>query len=149
MVVPAQLQAVVPRPPGPAARLLIVDDEASIREGLQELVHIALGIEVDVAADAEQAIQKANRPGGYDLVITDQRMPGMQGMELLSVLLRRNRCREYALMSAFYKEYIDLAKDELGNVRFFAKPLQIDEFLHFIEESLAAGSQPSSTSAPA
>ena len=62
-------------------RILIVDDEKNIREGLAEYLETE-GFRTVCAANGEEAWKRFNK-GDIDLVITDLRMPGMSGEELL------------------------------------------------------------------
>ena len=74
-------------PPGPSvtgARILVVDDEASARSGLEKLLRLA-GYAVDTAKDSQAALAiAAERPP--EIVVTDLRMPVMDGMTLLRKL---------------------------------------------------------------
>jgi CheY-like chemotaxis protein len=77
-----------PRVPAPAlsGRVLVVDDEASVAQFMRELLE-TWGLEVDVVGDgatALAAIQSA--PARYDVVVTDQAMPRMTGLELVQRL---------------------------------------------------------------
>src|SRR6516162_2373484 len=66
----------------PSGAVLIVDDEAEIRESLQTLLDLE-GFEVDTAASGEEGLsQMADRP--FDLVLLDLTLPGRNGMEILS-----------------------------------------------------------------
>ena len=63
-----------------SVRILVVDDEASARSGLEKLLKQA-GYVVDVVKDgAEALLVSAERPP--EVVVTDLKMPGMDGMEL-------------------------------------------------------------------
>jgi CheY-like chemotaxis protein len=70
---------------GPAplhGRVLVVDDEQSVAEFMSELLR-TWGLEVDVAHGGDEALSMLESdPGAYDLVITDQSMPRMRGIEL-------------------------------------------------------------------
>src|ERR1700733_12152772 len=67
-----------------AIRLLIVDDEAALLNLLQRYL-TRLGYEVDIAANAEDALASfASDPERYDCVLTDLKLPGMGGEELLA-----------------------------------------------------------------
>ena len=68
-------------------RILVVDDEETIRKGLARIIS-GLGHEVDVAVDAEEALQKAVA-SPPDLVITDLQLPGRTGLELIADLKDR------------------------------------------------------------
>ncbi|GMO22328.1 MAG: hypothetical protein Pg6A_09600 [Termitinemataceae bacterium] len=62
-------------------KILVVDDEKNIREGLAESLEME-GYDVVTASDGESAYKRYQR-GDIDLVITDLRMPGMSGEDLL------------------------------------------------------------------
>jgi len=64
----------------PPARILVVDDEADVRDAVCEAL-TALGYAPDAAGGAAEALERF-RPGRYDLVITDFGMPGMNGLQL-------------------------------------------------------------------
>src|SRR5579864_4327830 len=68
--------------PAPAGSVLIIDDEAEIRESLQTLLEME-GFEIETAATGEDGLaQLADRP--FDLVLLDLALPGRDGMEVLS-----------------------------------------------------------------
>ena len=62
-----------------SAKILIVDDEKAIRESL-EIVLKDEGYKAETAADGEEALEKL-RTENYDVVITDIKMPKLDGME--------------------------------------------------------------------
>ena len=68
--------------PDDRGNILIVDDEAAVRESLHEWFRKD-GHDVDTAADAAEALHKLqDRSGDYDVILLDIKMPGMDGMEL-------------------------------------------------------------------
>ena len=67
-------------------RILVVEDEDKLRR-VVELQLQSAGFEVDQAASAEDALKLSDHA---DLVLTDLRLPGMDGLELLAVLRRQN-----------------------------------------------------------
>ena len=64
-----------------SARILIVDDEATIRESLRESL-AAEGYEAEIAESGEEALAKTHATV-YDLVVTDLQMPRLNGLELI------------------------------------------------------------------
>jgi CheY-like chemotaxis protein len=68
-------------------RILVVDDEDNLRDVLVEVLKRD-GHEVDSASDGTEGLRRAE-DGRYDLVITDLRMPGMEGPELYGALRQR------------------------------------------------------------
>src|SRR5208337_3806599 len=68
--------------PSPAGSVLIVDDEAEIRESLETLLEME-GFEVETAASGEEGLTRiGDRP--FDLVLLDLALPGRDGMEILA-----------------------------------------------------------------
>jgi DNA-binding NtrC family response regulator len=87
-------------------RILIVDDEPDIlttlTEGIQQFLDVPL--EVETAATGEQARQRLDgQPRGYDMVISDERMPGLRGIELLE-WLRLTAPRTVRVLMTAYRE---------------------------------------------
>ncbi|HSW50146.1 MAG TPA: response regulator, partial [Bryobacteraceae bacterium] len=78
-------------------RILIVEDEEKLRR-VVELQLLAAGYEVDKAGSAEEALRLADRAG---LILTDLRLPGMDGLELLSILHRQDARIPVVVMTAF------------------------------------------------
>jgi len=62
-------------------RILVIDDEPNIRSTLSELLD-ELGYDVEVAEDGEKGIKLFDEMGDFDLVISDIRMPNMDGNEV-------------------------------------------------------------------
>jgi PAS domain S-box-containing protein len=80
----------LPVPALPGRRVLVVDDEASIRVAMRRALE-RRGWEVDEAGDGLEAMLRLDlggRPGAYDAVVTDLRMPGLSGIELCDRLGR-------------------------------------------------------------
>jgi DNA-binding response OmpR family regulator len=103
------------------ARVLVVDDESNIRL----MVRIALqasGHVVEVAADGAEALAKFAYGAGWDLVLLDQRMPGMEGLEVLEEMRRRAPAARVVMITAFGT--IDLATSAMraGATDFLRKP---------------------------
>lgn len=102
-------------------RVLVVDDEAAIREVLR-LRLAEWGCAVRLAADGREAKRKS-RAFQPDLVISDVVMPGMSGFELLRSLQEGDRKRPVILMSGFGT--VEMAVEALRNgaMDFLIKPL--------------------------
>ena len=66
------------------AKILVVDDERAIRNTLKEILEFEK-YEVDLAEDGKQALEKIEK-NAYDLIYTDVKMPGMDGIELLEIM---------------------------------------------------------------
>ena len=69
-------------------RVLVVEDNEDTRQSFQQLLELALGIEVDLARDGDQALALLlERP--YSIMITDLRMPKLDGMKLIEEIQAR------------------------------------------------------------
>jgi acetyl-CoA synthetase len=91
-------------------RILVVDDEQSVAEFMSELLR-TWGLEVDVAHGAEEALSRLESdPGAYDLVITDQTMPRMSGIQLADRIARLSPAAPVVLYTG---TAADISRDEL------------------------------------
>ncbi len=79
-------------------RILVVDDEEPIRKGLARLIS-DLGHDVDLAASAEEALEKA-LAAPPDLIITDLQLPGRDGLELVADLQERGIESTFVVLTA-------------------------------------------------
>ena len=124
--------------PLPPARLLVVDDEASVREFLRDLLE-SRGFSVTTAADGQQALaclDTATAP--FDLVVTDQTMPRLTGLALARTLLERGGGPPVLLCSGHAEALDEKRAREAGVARFLRKPLETPELLETIRGLLAA-----------
>jgi two-component system response regulator AtoC len=108
-------------------RILIVDDDDSLRESLQ-LVLAAESYDVVAAEDGETALRLiAETP--IDIVLSDLRMPGIDGLELIPQLSRRLPGATIILMSAYGTEDLAIEAMKRGAYDYIAKPFQPSEVL--------------------
>ena len=116
-----------------AQRILIVDDDASLRDSLR-LVLDAEGYDVDVAGDGEEALESIEESGA-DVVLCDLRMPGLDGLELLPELAKRAPEATLILMSAYGTEDLAIEALRRGAYDYLAKPFQPSEVLLAIRKA--------------
>jgi two-component system response regulator AtoC len=108
-------------------RILIVDDDDSLRESL-ELVLAAESYDVVAAEDGETALRLiAETP--IDIVLSDLRMPGIDGLELIPQLSQRLPGATIILMSAYGTEDLAIEAMKRGAYDYIAKPFQPSEVL--------------------
>jgi two-component system response regulator AtoC len=108
-----------------AERILVIDDDPSLRESLQ-LVLAAEGYEVAAAADGDAALREVER-SGFDVVLCDLRMPGLDGLDLLPQLVRRAPATTVIMMSAYGTDELALEAMNRGAHDYLAKPFQPSE----------------------
>ena len=82
-----------------SARLLIVDDEENIRILFKEELEDE-GYEIDLASNGYEAIEKFKN-GGFDVIILDIKMPGMDGIQVLNEIKNMNKDQPVILCSAY------------------------------------------------
>jgi DNA-binding response OmpR family regulator len=110
---------------GPFMTVLIIDDEPHIRE-MMRLTLEAAGYEVGEAADGEEGLTRFGDGSGYDVVLLDQKMPGIDGLETLRRLLARAPDACVVMVTAFAS--VELAVDamRLGATNFLRKPMTLE-----------------------
>lgn len=113
-------------------RILIVEDEERLRR-VVELQLTSAGYEVDKAGSAEDALRLADRAG---LILTDLRLPGMDGLELLSILKRQDSQVPVVVMTAFGTVEKAVEAMKAGAADFLMKPFSLDHLLAVIGKAL-------------
>lgn len=109
-----------------AATILVVDDDALVLENAAAMLE-DMGHRVRRAGSAAAALDLLAEEGAVDLVVTDQAMPGMTGLELAAFL----RARRAELPVLLVSGLVDIDPAQLGDLAVLAKP--------FTQEKLAAG----------
>lgn len=105
-------------------RLLIVDDEEEIRATLAQYFG-SVGYAVEGAASAAEALEKLSR--GFDVVLTDIKMPGTSGIDFLQEARRRNPKVGIFLMTGYPTLDTVIDAKQYGAVAYFRKPLKLGE----------------------
>jgi two-component system, NtrC family, response regulator HydG len=120
------------------ARLLVVDDEVRYRDLYAQTLARA-GIEAAQAGSAEEALELLGE-GPVDMVVSDVRMPGQDGLFLLRRARERWPALPFLLVTAFadVRGAVDALK--LGAVDYLAKPVDLDELLAAVHDALGIAS---------
>ena len=118
-----------------SARILVVDDEAPMRLGLKEVLGRA-GYTVETAEDGAQAIARLDR-GGLDVVITDLRMPGKDGMDVLRHATAHHPGLLVYMITAHGDVPTAVAAVKRGAFDFVEKPFSNNALVDRIEQALA------------
>jgi DNA-binding NtrC family response regulator len=115
-------------------RVLIVDDDCSVRESLRDALE-ADGLEVRCAEDASSALASLD---GYrpHVLLTDVRMPVMDGLELLAVLRERTPGIDVILMTAFDDMATVVTAMRQGATDFLVKPLDVVDLRRALARAL-------------
>ncbi len=115
-------------------KILVVDDEQSLREVLSIMLKRA-GYTVTSAADGEEAIEHLNKEI-FDLVITDLRMPKVDGMEILKAVKSASPETVVLVITAFATADSAVEAMKHGAYDYLTKPFQVDEVQLIIRNAL-------------
>ena len=118
-----------------AGRVLLVDDDPRIRTSLSEAL-ADFGFQVDLAESGEAALSLmgSSKP---QVVLSDIRMPGMDGIELLKLLRERAPEVDVVLMTAFDDMPTVVSAMREGAFDFLVKPVNLDELEEVLKRALA------------
>lgn len=116
-------------------RILIVDDEPDIAVILKLHLEDA-GYATAWAGNGEAALQMLS-DGEYSLVLTDIRMPGMSGVEVLNRIQEAGLSASVIIMTAHGSEDLAVECMKSGAVDYFCKPFSLDDMLQRVERALA------------
>jgi excisionase family DNA binding protein len=119
--------------------ILVIDDDPLLRRCLMLLLQ-KHGFKITVAASGAEALELYSKKN-YDLVITDVRMPGMNGVETLKALRalagkNQRLATPEIVMSAYHDEDIRKQINELGVRKFIQKPFDVEELVSTIDQNL-------------
>jgi nucleotide-binding universal stress UspA family protein/CheY-like chemotaxis protein len=117
-------------------RILVVDDEVNARTALTELLHDE-GYTVDAAADGFKALGKM-ADFAPDLVLTDLKMPGMDGIQLLGKIRESDPELPVVMMTAFGEVETAVGAMRAGARDYLSKPVNVGELQVVVAREMAA-----------
>jgi excisionase family DNA binding protein len=116
-----------PAPPGGRPRILVVDDEASIRDLLAKTLALA-DYDVDLAPDGRTALERL-RMTPYDLLITDLKMPGVDGLTVIREGRRLRPDIPIVIITGYSTEASAIEAVNLGVSGYLTKPFRVPRVL--------------------
>jgi excisionase family DNA binding protein len=128
--------AAAPRPvaSGGRPRVLVVDDEASIRDLLAKTLALA-EYDVDVAPDGRSALDRM-RMYPYDLLIADLKMPGMDGLTVIREAKRYKADLPVIIITGYSTEASAIEAVNLGVSGYLTKPFRVPQVLNAAARAL-------------
>ena len=117
-------------------RVLVVDDEASIRDLLSKTLALA-EYDVDTAPDGTTALDRM-RAFNYDLLIADLKMPGMDGLTLIRQAKRIKTDLPVIIITGFSTESSAIEAVNLGVAGYLTKPFRVPQVLAAASKALGA-----------
>lgn len=115
-------------------RVLVADDSETVTTVLVTALELE-GYEVETAGNGVEAYEKGIE-GGYDLVILDQLMPGMLGLEIIDRWQEEGHQIQTIMLSGVDDERTVVSSLESGAVDFIRKPFRLPELLARVRQRL-------------
>jgi len=116
-----------------AKKILVADDEADIRTGIERLLR-ATRFEVATAANGAEALERLNSGEAFDLVILDIVMPRMTGLEVLAQVRERDHSSIPVILLTAKSAIDDIAKGYNKGAHFYlTKPFEPRILLNAVE----------------
>ncbi|HEX5803529.1 MAG TPA: sigma-54 dependent transcriptional regulator [Azospira sp.] len=119
---------------GELSRVLVVDDEADIRE-LLDLTLSRMGLAADCAGSVAEARQYIERER-YQLCLTDMRLPDGEGLEVVRMIAERCPETPVAVITAFGSTENAVAALKAGAFDYLAKPVALDQLRTLVKSAL-------------
>lgn len=117
-----------------SGRVLVVDDHQPARESVTDILRCA-GHEVDDCSSGAEALKCIER-GDYDCIITDLKMPGMSGLDLMKQLQRR-RVRAQMIMATAYASVATAVEAmRYGAFDYIEKPFRADDLERLVADAI-------------
>ena len=126
--------AAQPAKPNGHPRVLVVDDEASIRDLLSKTLALA-EYDVDVVPDGRVALERM-RLFAYDLLITDLKMPGIDGLTVIHEARRLHADLPVIIITGFSTEATAIEAANLGVSGYLTKPFKVPKVLSVAARAL-------------
>lgn len=117
-----------------AKKLLIVEDEETLRESLRRVL-IQEGYEVDSVGSSEAALRILDEKH-YELIITDIILPGVNGIQLLKKCREKNPAVKFIIITAFASIETAVEAIRTGAFDYLVKPIQHQEIKDTIKKAL-------------
>jgi two-component system response regulator HydG len=126
----------MPRPAG-VSRVLVVDDRAEMAETIADALqdHGYDGVAVTSGHDALRALGSER----VDAVVTDLRMPGIDGLAVLEASRRLDPSRPVIVMTAYGSLDTAIESSGRGAAQYLIKPFRIEALVRILEDAFARG----------
>jgi DNA-binding response OmpR family regulator len=118
-----------------AAHIMVVDDEATARVSLAEILRLE-GYQIATAASGEEALSLMDKSEPFDLMVLDIKMPGMSGLEVTEVVQERYPGVVIVLLTAFGALETAIEAIRKGASDYLLKPASVPDILESVRNGL-------------
>ncbi|MBN8554426.1 MAG: sigma-54-dependent Fis family transcriptional regulator [Deltaproteobacteria bacterium] len=108
------------------SKILVVDDEAGIREGLKTSLE-QMGYSVETAESGERALYRFRQTPGISFVLSDYKMPGMNGFDILKEIKKTSPQTPVVIMTGYGSIHHAVDAMQMGADDYLAKPFQVSD----------------------
>lgn len=109
-------------------KILLVDDEQGIRESLSVMLRME-GYEVTTLENADKALELIDSGSTFDFIVTDIRMPGMNGMEFIGEIKKRDDDPVIIMITAYGSHETSIEAVKKGADDYINKPVRVEELI--------------------
>jgi two-component system response regulator AtoC len=119
-------------------KILVAEDEDLIRWSICEFL-MSYGYAVDMVVNGREVIERLDK-FRYDLLITDLKMPEMNGIDLLHRIREKGISMPVIMISAYFNEFAEEETISKGVFRCVTKPFEMEDILSVVREATVASS---------
>lgn len=114
--------------------VFLIDDNSQLTKMMSEFLSLS-GFSIDTETDSRKALQRFNdSPDKFDLIITDQTMPGISGFELAKQILAQRPGLPVFICTGYDEDLDEKKAIDAGISRFFFKPVELHTLVNNINE---------------
>jgi DNA-binding NtrC family response regulator len=113
----------------------MVDDEPQVAEVLRAILEFE-GFEVETAGNGKQALDRITSVDRFDLIITDMKMPEMDGLELLRQVQKLSKDLPVIVLTAYATLKNGLIAIKDGVYDYLSKPFSVEILMNVVHEAL-------------
>jgi len=118
-----------------SSRILVIDDELSIREMLAQALEIG-GFRVETAVDGEEGLEKFSKDQSFDVILTDLMMPKVNGMQVLEQVKKLDPTVELIMLTGFGGNESAIEAMKKGAYDYLLKPTNVEELFITVQKAI-------------
>jgi len=122
-------------------RILIVDDDPALLEALPEAVHLRIAEIVIETCDSAVAAVERIEASDYDAIVTDIKMPGMDGLALLALIREKRPATPTLLITGHGEGDLGIRAMAGGAFEYISKPIDRDSFITSLQRAIHSRSK--------
>jgi DNA-binding NtrC family response regulator len=119
----------------PVVRILIIEDDKEMRSLLEDILDEE-GFETESVSNGSDGLQELTKEP-FDLVITDIRMPGLTGLDILPIIKKLQPHASVIVITAFGNEEVYRRSFEKGAAGYLEKPIHMDKLKTLVHEMVS------------